>query len=49
MKILGASAARPAVGYWHHHSGASVLPQRLGDGGSVLPDDCISKEWLSGP
>lgn len=27
----------------------SIFPRRLGDRGPILPDDYISKEWLSDP
>lgn len=27
----------------------SVLPQKMGDRGPILPDDHIPEEWLSGP
>ena len=45
-RLVSVSVIRPAVSV---ASKLSTLPQRLGDRGSVLSDDYISKEWFSGP
>lgn len=38
----------PAFADWHFLKSGSCPGQRLKDGGAVLPDHYISKEWLLG-
>lgn len=45
----GAVIRPPVCARRHASKLGSPRPQRLGDRGPVLPDDCISKDWPSGP